>query len=165
MSAFRREFGSRSAALFVLALVSGCVFAGTSSPTSPSCPAAGAPAPTSTADSEGRDLVIVGRIVTMDEPAEAEALFIEAGLVTCVGTRDEVMAAAGGCDDRLGAADQPRATVDGDRLGRVAPLVGGRHLRCEPVLGRGIAERLRCECVGLHDAEPRIFGDQAHVSL
>ncbi len=31
----------------------------------------------------------------MDEPAVAEALLIEAGLVTCVGTRDEVMAVAG----------------------------------------------------------------------
>ena len=41
------------------------------------------------------DLVIVGRIVTMDEPPIAEALLIEAGLVTCVGTRDEVLALAG----------------------------------------------------------------------
>ena len=31
----------------------------------------------------------------MDEPAVAEALLIEAGLVTCVGTRDEVMSVAG----------------------------------------------------------------------
>jgi len=96
MSASRRRFGSYSAALVVLALVSGCVFAGTNSPTSPLCP--GAAAPTATAGltgSVGRDLVIVGRIVTMDEPAEAEALLIEAGLVTCVGTRDEVLAVAG----------------------------------------------------------------------
>ena len=85
-------------ALVVLALVTGCAFAGTSSPTSPSCSADEAPAPTTTAGatgSEGGDLVIVGRIVTMDEPAVAEALLIEAGLVTCVGTRDEVMALAG----------------------------------------------------------------------
>ncbi len=31
----------------------------------------------------------------MDDPSIAEALLIEAGLVTCVGTRDEVMAVAG----------------------------------------------------------------------
>jgi predicted amidohydrolase YtcJ len=31
----------------------------------------------------------------MDDPAEAEALLIEAGLVTCVGTRDEVLGLAG----------------------------------------------------------------------
>ena len=31
----------------------------------------------------------------MDEPPIAEALLIEAGLVTCVGTRDEVLALAG----------------------------------------------------------------------
>jgi predicted amidohydrolase YtcJ len=37
----------------------------------------------------------VGRIVTMDDPPIAEALLIEAGLVTCVGTRDEVLGMAG----------------------------------------------------------------------
>jgi predicted amidohydrolase YtcJ len=41
------------------------------------------------------DLVIVGRIVTMDEPAEAEALLIEDGSVTAIGSRDEVLAQAG----------------------------------------------------------------------
>jgi predicted amidohydrolase YtcJ len=40
-------------------------------------------------------LVIVGRIVTMDEPASAEAIFIEDGTVAVVGSRDEVLAAAG----------------------------------------------------------------------
>jgi len=40
-------------------------------------------------------LVIVGRIVTMDEPRIAEALLIEGGTVTAVGTRDAVMARAG----------------------------------------------------------------------
>ena len=40
-------------------------------------------------------LVIVGRIVTMDEPPVAEALLIEDGTVTAVGTRDEVLALAG----------------------------------------------------------------------
>ena len=96
MSASRTGFGSTSAALVVLALVSGCAFAGTSSPTSPSCP--GAVAPTATAGltgSEGGDLVIVGRIVTMDDPPDAEALLIEAGVVTCVGTREEVLAVVG----------------------------------------------------------------------
>jgi predicted amidohydrolase YtcJ len=39
-------------------------------------------------------VVIVGRIVTMDEPSVAEALLIEAGLVTCVGSREEVLAQA-----------------------------------------------------------------------
>ena len=98
MLASRRALGSMSAAVFVLALVTGCVLAGTSFPTSPSCSTGGAPAPTATAGltgSEERDLVMVGRIVTMDEPAVAEALLIESGLVTCVGTRDEVMAMAG----------------------------------------------------------------------
>ncbi|MEO6059133.1 MAG: hypothetical protein ABIQ05_04070, partial [Candidatus Limnocylindria bacterium] len=98
MSRSRRQVCSASATLFVLALVSGCVFAGTSSRTPPSCPAGRAPAPTATADpagSEAGDLVIVGRIVTMDDPPIAQALLIEAGLVTCVGTRDEVLERAG----------------------------------------------------------------------
>ena len=97
MSPTRGRFGPTSAALVVLFLVTGCALGGTTSPTSPSCSAAGAPAPTSTADPTGSargDVVIVGRIVTMDDPPIAEAVLIEAGLVTCVGTRDEVLALA-----------------------------------------------------------------------
>jgi predicted amidohydrolase YtcJ len=41
-------------------------------------------------------VVLTGRIVTMDEPAEVEALLIEDGTVTAVGRRDEVLARA--CD-------------------------------------------------------------------
>jgi len=37
----------------------------------------------------------VGRIMTTDDPPMADALLIQGGLVTCVGTRDEVMAVAG----------------------------------------------------------------------
>lgn len=84
-----RGFGSRSATVVVLGLVSGCIFVGGDA-TSPSCPEAPAPA-----DSEAGDLVVVGRILTMDDPPEAEALLVEAGLVTCVGSRDEVLARAG----------------------------------------------------------------------
>ena len=40
-------------------------------------------------------MVIVGRIVTMDEPPVAEALLIEDGTVTAVGARDEVLELAG----------------------------------------------------------------------
>jgi predicted amidohydrolase YtcJ len=98
MPASPRGFGSRLAALVALGLVTGCAFAGTSSPRSGSCSAGGAPTPTATAGPAGPEragLVIVGRIVTMDDPSIAEALLIEAGLVTCVGTRDEVLALAG----------------------------------------------------------------------
>jgi predicted amidohydrolase YtcJ len=45
--------------------------------------------------SGGDSLVILGRIVTMDAPAIAEAIFIEDGVVRAIGTRDEVLAAAG----------------------------------------------------------------------
>ena len=39
--------------------------------------------------------MIAGQIVTMDEPAVAEALFIKDGTVAAVGTRDDVLASAG----------------------------------------------------------------------
>jgi predicted amidohydrolase YtcJ len=41
------------------------------------------------------DLVIVGRIVTMSDPAAAEAILIEDGTVTAIGSREQVLAAAG----------------------------------------------------------------------
>jgi predicted amidohydrolase YtcJ len=47
-----------------------------------------------TAAPDGGDLMIVGRIVSMDEPRVAEALLMEHGRVTCVGTGDDVRAAA-----------------------------------------------------------------------
>lgn len=86
-----------SAAFAVLALVSGCAPGGTSSPTASSPATSGSGAPTaaaSTASGAGT-LVIVGRIVTMGEPAAADAVFIEDGTVAAVGTRDEVLALAG----------------------------------------------------------------------
>ena len=43
----------------------------------------------------GGNVVIVGRIVTMDDPPIAEALLVQEGQVTCVGSRDEVLALAG----------------------------------------------------------------------
>jgi predicted amidohydrolase YtcJ len=95
MSRSRRGFASTSAALAVLALVTGCALGGT--PTS-ACAAGGTPAPSTTAGpaaAGGGDLALVGRIVTMDDPPVAEALLIEAGLVTCVGSRDDVLRLAG----------------------------------------------------------------------
>jgi len=93
----RTKVGPWAPAVVLLALLAGCVLAGTTSPTPPSCPG-DVPAPSITAgpsSTEQGDLVVVGRIVTMDEPAEAEALLIEAGVVTCVGTRAEVLEIAG----------------------------------------------------------------------
>lgn len=102
MSRSLGQFRLAWATLFVLALINGCAFARTGSPTA-SCPAA-APAPSNAAGqgSEGGNLVILGRIVTMDDPPIAEALLIESGLVTCVGTRDEVLALA---DDEVPVVD------------------------------------------------------------
>lgn len=84
------------AALVVLTALTGC-----SPNTSPSrSPAASdhsaepSPGASATAPQTG-SLVIVGRIVTMDEPGVAGALLIEGGAVTAVGTRDEVLARAG----------------------------------------------------------------------
>ncbi|MBA3778193.1 MAG: amidohydrolase family protein [Chloroflexi bacterium] len=83
-----------SAALILLALVMGCTASSTNAPASPGGSAApsGAASPTTAG---GGSLLIVGRIVTMDEPAVAEALLIEDGAVVAVGSRDEVLALAG----------------------------------------------------------------------
>ena len=95
MTTSRRRFGPLSAALVALALVTGCTPSSTSSPSSPISSASGSPAisaaPSLPAPGTG-SLVIVGRIVTMDEPPVAEALLIEDGTVAAVGTRDEVLA-------------------------------------------------------------------------
>src|SRR5688572_7412023 len=98
MRAARERFDSTSLALALLALATACAPGSASSSTSPSCPAseaapsAAGAAPTG---SDRGDLVIVGRIMTMDEPPIAEALLINGGLVTCVGTRDLVLERAG----------------------------------------------------------------------
>ena len=98
MTTSRRRFGSLSAALVALALVTGCSPSSISSPSSPTSTASGSPetfaAPSLSAAGKG-SLVIVGRIITMDDPPIAEALLIEDGTVAAVGTRDEVMAVAG----------------------------------------------------------------------
>ena len=62
-------------------------------PSTPVAPPSAELASSSPADGEA--VVLVGRIVTMDEPPIAEALLIEDGLVAAVGTRDDVLALAG----------------------------------------------------------------------
>jgi predicted amidohydrolase YtcJ len=62
-------------------------------PTRGSAPAATAAVSPLLPDSTS--FVIVGRIITMDDPPIAEALFIEDGMVASIGTRDDVLAAAG----------------------------------------------------------------------
>jgi predicted amidohydrolase YtcJ len=77
----------------------GAVIACSPSAVAPSPATTGsAAAPTETA-SPGRpdsgSVVIVGPIITMDDPPTAEAVFIDDGIVVSVGTREEVLAAAG----------------------------------------------------------------------
>ena len=97
MPKFRRGFVPVSATLVVLVLVGGCAFGGAGSPRASSCSADETAAPMGSAAPTGDDgnLVVVGRIVTMDDPPIAEALLIESGVVTCIGPREEVLAAAG----------------------------------------------------------------------
>ena len=85
MSKFRSRFGQTFVGLVALVWLAGCAVAGTSS----------SPVLTSCAAGQG-DLVIVGRIVTMDDPPLAEAMLIEDGTVAALGTRDEVLAR--GCE-------------------------------------------------------------------
>jgi len=95
MSALCASLGSPLTTLVVLVVLTGCLF-DSSSTAFPSSSAGGSTAPATTpgTNSAGGTVVIVGRIVTMDEPSVAEALLIEAGLVTCVGSREEVLAQA-----------------------------------------------------------------------
>ena len=91
-----------TAVLAIVGLVLGCAPTSTSAPeappasqgTSQTMPAASVTPPSATPRQTGT-LVIVGRIVTMDEPGVAEAVFIEDGKVAAIGTRDEVLAKAG----------------------------------------------------------------------
>ncbi len=89
---------SLPAALIALAAVTGCTLGGPGTASPPASPAGSSPvagtAPSPTTPPFG-SLVVVGRIVTMDEPPIAEALFIEDGAVVVVGSRGEVLAAAG----------------------------------------------------------------------
>jgi predicted amidohydrolase YtcJ len=87
-------------ALVAALMASGCATSATASP-SPSASNAAPSAAASPATGRG-SIVIVGRIVTMDEPQIAEALFIEDGTVVAVGTRDEVLARA---DDQVPVID------------------------------------------------------------
>jgi len=86
-------------ALVAALLANGCATSATGSPT----PSASSAAPSVTASSPPiGSLVIVGRIVTMDQPPVAEALLIEDGTVVAVGTRVEVLALA---DDQVPVID------------------------------------------------------------
>ncbi|MGK2849405.1 MAG: amidohydrolase family protein [Candidatus Limnocylindrales bacterium] len=94
MSARRLGLAPLSAILIMLALTTGCQ-PGTIAPPASSAPS-NPPASSATASPATQDgnLVILGRILTMDEPAVAEALLIEGGIVAAVGTSDDVMAMA-----------------------------------------------------------------------
>ena len=82
-----------SSALVVVAIAS-CGPAATASPaTNPVAPPSAEPTSSSPADAEA--VVLVGRIVTLDEPPFADALLIDRGKVTAVGTREDVLALAG----------------------------------------------------------------------
>ena len=80
-----------TAVLLVAFVVSGC------GPTSSSPSADGSTAPSaapSASEPEGGSLIIVGRVVTIDDPPVAEAFFVEDGTAVAVGGRDEVLAQA-----------------------------------------------------------------------
>ncbi len=84
----------RLASALVVVSIAGCGTAATASPAStPVAPPSAQLASSSPADGEA--VVLVGRIVTMDDPPIAEALFIEDGTVVEVGTREDVLAHAG----------------------------------------------------------------------
>lgn len=83
-------------ALIGLSMVIGCDPGATASPSPSASASATEPSvvASATATRTG-SLVVVGRIVTMDDPPIAEALLIRDGTVAAVGTRDEVVTLAG----------------------------------------------------------------------
>ena len=85
-----------TALLTAVAIITGCTHSvpSPSSPLSPTGSRTAAPGAGASSAQAG-SLVVIGLIVTMDEPAAAEALLIEGGTVAAVGTRDEVLALAG----------------------------------------------------------------------
>jgi len=82
-------------ALVGVILVSACAPAAPSSPSPAASGSTAAPGAAASSATGSGSIVIVGRIVTMDEPPVAEALLIQDGTVAAVGTRDEVLALAG----------------------------------------------------------------------
>jgi len=83
-------------ALIGLTVLSGCAPSATTSGSPPGSETTGSGVAASTSPARTGSLVLVGRIVTMAEPAVAEALLIEDGTVTAVGTRADVLALASG---------------------------------------------------------------------
>ena len=84
----------RLASALVVAAIAGCGPAAAASPASSPVAAPSAEL-ASSAPADGEPVVLVGRIVTLDHPPVAEALLIDNGAVTAVGTRADVLALAG----------------------------------------------------------------------
>ncbi len=78
----------------VVSAIAGCVPAAGASPANAPV-AMTSTRPTSSRAPGAEKVILVGRILTLDEPAVAEAILIENGLVAAIGTRDEVLALAG----------------------------------------------------------------------
>ena len=84
----------RLASALVVVAIAGCGTAATASPASTTVAPPSAELASSSPD-DAEAVVLVGRIVTLDEPPVAEALLIDRGEVTAVGTREDVLALAG----------------------------------------------------------------------
>jgi hypothetical protein len=78
-------------AVVALTILAGCAPNASASASPASGDATTEPSAVASPSAGRRSLVVVGRIVTMDEPPVAEALLIEEGTVTAVGSRDEVL--------------------------------------------------------------------------
>jgi predicted amidohydrolase YtcJ len=89
----RPALGRRLASALVVVAIAGCGAAGASPASTPVAPPSAELASSSPADAA--PVVLVGRIVTLDEPPVAEALLIDRGTVTAVGTREDVLALVG----------------------------------------------------------------------
>ncbi len=129
----------RLASALVVVAIAGCGPAATASPASnpvatPSAELA------SSSPADAGSVVLVGRIVTMDDPPIAEALFIEDGTVAAVGTRDEVLALAG---DQVRVIDLGQNVAYPGFIDAHAHWIGDRELLRPRDRGRSDAGRAR----------------------
>ena len=83
------------AVLLATLVAGGCASSSVASPSPAADRSMAASTGPSATVSQAGSLLLIGRILTMDEPPVAEALLIEDGMVAALGTRDEMMALAG----------------------------------------------------------------------
>lgn len=117
----------RTLVVLAIGVIAACSPSAVASPSGSSGPSASSTVPSATVPSttsQSGSLVVLGRIVTMDEPPVAEALLIDDGTVTAVGTRADVLALAG---DQIPVIDIGQAVAYPGFIDAHAHWIGDRE--------------------------------------